>query len=158
MELTPIYKDLLNLLEHHTVLEKHNSLFVFSFEKTINTICSELAAENHTDFSFRDSFFQFLETNYPKISSFLNEIKSEEHEDYWVEAKKGDIVMKTGRYYESSVPNGYHFIAREDGGDIECFNSFGSSSWLCYPEEYKIVGNLNEKISDYLLNRQNEVD
>lgn len=94
-----------------------------------------------------------LNDKFPKSSAYgRGEIEQEypPHQDHWEEAKVGDIVRKTGWYYASNVENGNYYVVLEvHPGHVTVFDVDGQIKTICYPEEYAVVGNIEDTLHEY---------
>lgn len=131
-----------------------------AFEPFIETIEQNQKTDefNPTLFFLRSSFHRlddqeelYLKTKYPKIYMFVTSEQVDTmppHVDYWERAEPGDIIMKTGTHYASSVPNGNHYVVIEvlDDASAIILDIDGELKSLAHPEEYKIIEKLQDKL------------
>lgn len=95
----------------------------------------------------------YLKNKYPMVYNFINNndiFDLPPHKDYWEIAELYDIVMKTGTHYSSSVENGNHYVVLEVLGDntVVILDTDGKLKHLCYPEEYKVIGKVQDMINE----------
>lgn len=65
----------------------------------------------------------------------------------WIPAKVGDIIKKVGSHYYSELQDGEHFVVLDvfSGDDTAVvLGKDGKLKTLCFPEEYEVVGTVEE--------------
>lgn len=95
-------------------------------------------------------------SSYANINDFISHVLNQKESTGFFdkEATEGDIIVKDGNYLVSFIPNGSHFIVKKSGMNTLFLSTNGDFDTLSFPEEYRVVGNIDEKLNNYL----NELD